>query len=70
MHKARSNRRANDAAYAKKRRECRELTPEEVEKRTADNRADKVKRYPYPPVYRYRDSDSQPRQPLCYEMGW
>ena len=68
MHKARSNRRKNEAYYQKAYEKTRPLSQEEIAKRTEENAKEKQERYPVPPVYRYKDSDPQPTQPACYTV--
>lgn len=69
MHKTRSNRKANEARRIKLGKLHQPLPIEVQQQISEERKAEKLNKYPVPPKYRYRDSDPQPIQPMCY-YGW
>jgi hypothetical protein len=65
-HVTRSRRKANTFRRLMRAKRTASLPLAEQQKRSAASVAATLARYPYPPKYRYRDSDPPPVQPLCY----
>lgn len=67
-HVNRSRRKANAARRLMRSIRQHPVTPARQRELAEARAAEHLRRYPHPPVYRYRDSDPKPVQPLCYEF--